>query len=166
MYAVCLFNTGGTTDRVGDQAQVGGGQIGHAIATCPPGTIVTGGGFAGRANGSLYIYNSSPEDNGWEVYAENTTGNTIPLNAYAVCLSGTSGTTNFEHDSTSIPAGTTGNAEASCPSGLVTGGGFAGSDDMIYIGSYSTDSDTWRIRARNITGSGGLGAQILCLTFP
>jgi hypothetical protein len=65
--------------------------VGHAVANCPSGSIVTGGGFAGSSN--MLVYSTFASGNGWEVDAQNLSASPQGLNAYAECLSHTSGTT-------------------------------------------------------------------------
>jgi hypothetical protein len=165
-YAVCLFNTAGTSVEEDGQASVPGGQTGDAIATCPPGSVVTGGGFAQHSSGDLYIYNSTPFGNGWRAYADNPSGSSQLFSVYATCLSGTSGTTTQVHGTTLISAGGSGFADGVCTSGLITGGGFAGSDDMDIYAMYMVSGSVWRTRAINISGAGGLNSYAMCLTFP
>ena len=89
-YAVCLSNTSGTVTQAYKQVTAPAGGVGHPIAACPAGSIVTGGGWATYADGSLHVYNSTKSGNGWQVYAKNNTGSGKAMYAYAICLSGTS----------------------------------------------------------------------------
>ncbi len=169
-YAICLSNVSASSAQRVKQVTVPAGGVGHAIATCPGGSVVTGGGYASHSDGSLFIYNSSRSGNGWQVYARNTSGTEKPFNAYAICLSGTDGTTTQTGDQGSIPAGGTLGVTATCGSGtLLTGGGFAGSTDVFV---YNTSmkpaaTDTWNTYGRNSAASDKLlNCYAICLSLP
>jgi len=170
VYATCLSNTDGSSSQIYDQVVAPAGGIGNGAATCPAGSVVTGGGWASNSDGSLAIYNSSKSGNGWQVYARNTSGEEKFFNAYAICLAGTNGITNQRGDKMSITAGSTGAVGAVCDDGaLVTGGGFAANKDLyIYDTSLEKGSDsTWWAYAINPTGSSQLlGSYATCITFP
>jgi hypothetical protein len=168
VYAICLLGSGGSTSQVLAQVSTAAGQIGHAVANCPAGSVVTGGGYASRADESLYVYNSSRSGNGWEVYAQNTAGSSQPLNAYAICLADTDATVDVTFEQSTINAGDTGKTEATCASGVVTGGGFAGSTDLFFYNTSMTSSaQGWVTYALNKVGSGKLlNTYVVCLSFP
>jgi hypothetical protein len=70
--------------------------------------------------------------------------------------------------SVSIPAGSTGDASASCPSGApLTGGGFLTVGNLRVTNSFPLDENTWRASAINEdpsgSGDGILTAFALCL---
>jgi hypothetical protein len=166
-YAICLSNTSGTSQQVVDQVTASAGGIGHATASCPGGSVVTGGGYA--ADGDLIVYNTSRSGNGWQVYAENPTGSGKLLNAYAVCLSGTSGTSQQVLAQVTASAGGIGHASAACPSGTVlTGGGYAATSILsVYNSSASSGNAGWEVYAENASGSGQLlNGYAICTTFP
>ena len=164
-YAVCLFNTSGTTSMVFSQVTVPAGGNGNAAVACPAGSVVTGGGYASNTN--LFVYNNMMSGNGWQVYANNASGSGQLLNSYATCLSGTSGTTSQVLAQKSIAAGASDVAEASCPAGtILTGGGFAGSTSVwVYNTSMKTlDSEIWNVFGKNLTGSSQLlNSYAICL---
>jgi hypothetical protein len=171
VYATCLHNaSGASTTQVGQQVTAPAGGIGHPVAACPSGSIVTGGGWASKSDGSLWVYNSSKSNNGWQVYARNSSGSGQLLNAYAICLSGVSGLTEQIMQSTVISAGSTGNATATCGSNeIVTGGGFASQDDLVMYNTspYLTGTNQWRTYARNTGGSNRtMYGYAVCLSFP
>jgi hypothetical protein len=145
------------------QVSVPASGMGHAVANCPSGSVVTGGGFA--ANPELFVYNSSGTGNGWEVYAQNLTGAGQTLNSYALCLSGTSGTTQQVYGQVTASGGGTGHAMVYCPSGsVVTGGGFAGSTNLLVYNSSGTGNG-WEVYAKNLSGSDlGLNSYAICLS--
>jgi len=168
IYATCLYNSGGTTSQVLAQVSTPSGAIGHAVATCPAGSVVTGGGYASSPD--LTVHNSTMSGNGWQVYARNNSITSETLNAYAICLAGTSATSSQVVSHQMIAGGVIGGTEATCPSGsLLSGGGFATSSNMpIYNSSMkSGDSETWMTYATNLGGgSQQLNSYAICLTFP
>ncbi len=169
VYAVCLSNTSGTTSFQLGSTSVGVSSVGQATATCPSGSVVTGGGFASSAD-NLWVYNSSLNGNGWQVYAKNLSGSSQGLNVYAICLAGTGGTSTSVSNSTTVPAGTYRSSEAACPSSaLATGGGYALDNDLsVYNSSMNpSDSSKWNVFATNSSGSGQLmNVYAICLSLP
>jgi hypothetical protein len=169
VYAVCLFNSGGATTQVHKEETVSSGGFGDPIASCPAGSIVTGGGWS-APDGGMHFYNSRKSGNGWQVRAKNTAGATRPVRAYAVCLSGTSGTTNEVGNGGSVPGNGTAYVIAACGGdSLAVGGGFAGSTTLIVYNTSpkpSTD-DQWIVYAKNNTGTDKpFNAYVVCLSFP
>lgn len=166
-YAVCLYNaSGATVTQVLKQVDVPVGGFGRAEATCPAGSVPTGGGWA--SNKRLEMYNSNNTNTGWEVYARSKSPNSEVLNGYALCLSGTTATIQEKGTQISIAAGTAGWDRVLCPEGsLVTGGGFALSANMmIYNTSVATEGNGWASYARN-SGAGDslMNIYATCLTF-
>ena len=88
VYAICLSGTDWATQQVLQQDTVPGGGVGAALSGCPSGSLVTGGGFAGNDN--LTVYNTSPRASldSWISYASNAVGSSGLLNTYAICLVG------------------------------------------------------------------------------
>jgi hypothetical protein len=127
---------------------------------------VTGGGWA--SNTDLRVYTSSANGNGWRVYAKNNSGSGKLLNAYAICLSGVTATTTQQLQQTTVSANSSGNAAEQCPSGMVTGGGFASSSDgtlWVFNTTYD-DPNGWRTYAKNNKASGQLlNSYAICLTL-
>jgi hypothetical protein len=170
VYAVCISNSGDSSSQILDQVTAPAGGIGHGVASCPADSVVTGGGWATNSAGTMVVYNSSKSGNGWQIYAKNIGGSSELLNAYAICLSGTSGTTSHTWTQVSIPAGDIGSATGTCGSGtLATGGGFAASSDLyIYNTSMSVGSNKkWTSYATNSSGSSKLlNGYAVCISFP
>jgi hypothetical protein len=167
LYAYCLKGPSATSTQVYKQVTVSAGSIGHPVAECPAGSVVTGGGWASKSDGSLNVYNSTMSANGWQIYARNTSGSSQLLNAYAICISGSGGSTSQVYGQTTIAAGSTGVAEAACPAGaLAIGGGFAADADLkIYNTSLS--GNNWRTYALNTAGTGKLlNSYAICLSLP
>jgi len=173
VYAVCLHNVpGASVTQVHGQVNVPSGQNKQAVATCPAGSIATGGGFHAYPDGSLWVYNSSKADSGegWQSWAHNNSGSTKTHHAYVMCLSGVGGATARVMQSASISAGDTGYAVPTCGSGkLVTGGGFAAQTDLlIYSCSGPHSGDEWRVYVKNTHSSNSrtLFGYAICLSLP
>jgi guanyl-specific ribonuclease Sa len=172
VYAVCLHNVCGVSvTQVHGQVNVPSGTRKRAVATCPAGSIATGGGFHAYPDGSLRVYNSSKSDSGegWQSWAHNLSGSTKTHHAYATCLSGSGGTTARILQSISAPPSTTAYAVPKCGSGsLVTCGGFAAQDDLlIYSNSGPYSGDEWRVYVKNTHSSDDrtLFGYAICLSL-
>lgn len=87
-----------TTTIATSQDAVGGGpnSVTSALADCPAETVLTGGGgnvsnSVSGAQASVQLIGSQPEGNGWRATAVVNTalgiGNTMTVNAYAICAS-------------------------------------------------------------------------------
>lgn len=165
-YAICLHTSTGSTSQVLSQVTVTAGGIGHAVANCPSGSVPTGGGWAG--NDRLNIYNSNNTGSGWEVYAKSKSGSSELLNAYAICLSGTSSSVEQKGKQISIGANQSDGSSIGCPSGTyVTDGGFAmNGDAFIYNTSMTSDGKGWQTYATNPAATSNLlNIYATCLTF-
>jgi hypothetical protein len=164
-YAECLLNSSGSSSQVVAQVYASASAAGHAVAMCPSGSIVTGGGFA--ANQSQAVFNTSVSANGWQVYAQNNSASSQLLNAYAVCLSGTSAATQQIVAQVSAAASATGHILAACPSGsLLTGGGYAGNQSLFVYSGFASGS-SWEVDAQNTSGSSQLlNSYAICLSLP
>jgi len=164
-YAMCLSNTSGSTQQVYTQVTAPASGVGHAVVNCPSGSVVTGGGFAGNTN--FFVYNNSAAGNGWEVYAQNLTGSGQLLNSYAMCLSGTSGSTQQVYSQVTASGSGIGHVLTACPSGTyLTGGGYAGNQNL-FVYNTSATGNGWEVYAQNLTGSGQLlNSYAICLTLP
>jgi len=172
-YAVCLHNVSGVSvTQMYSQINVPSGTRKQAVATCPAGSIAAGGGFYAYTDGSLRVYNSSKSDSGegWQSWAYNFSDSTMIHYAFAICLSGSGGTTARILHSISAPAGVTACARPKCGSGsLVTGGGFAAQDDLIiYSSSGPYSGDEWRVYVKNTHSSDNrtLIGYAICLSLP
>ena len=152
------------TARALPRSSVQASAVGHAVAVCPSGSKVTGGGFAGNSN--LLVYSSFASGNGWEVDAQNLSASVQPLNAYAECLSNSPGTTAQVVSQVTAAAGGTGHAVANCPSGsVVTGGGFAGNSNLlIYSNSVTGNWLGGGCPQYNSASSQLLNAYAVCLS--
>jgi hypothetical protein len=115
VYAVCLHNvSGASVTQTHGQVYVPAGDKGQAVAACPAGTVATGGGFYAYPDKSLRVYNSSKADSGqrWQSWAQNMSGSSKTHHAYAICLSGTGGSSTRILQSATIPPNTIGSAIA------------------------------------------------------
>jgi len=144
VYATCLFHTGGSTSLELNQMTAHADGISHLEVACPSDSVVTGGGWSIGPDEAIRIYNSSKNDNGWQIYVRNHGLDTPLIAAYAICLSGVAGTTQDMMQSVSISAGDAGYDTASCPSDqFVVGGGFALQNDLnVY--NMSLNGNGWR----------------------
>lgn len=154
VYAVCLHNSGGTTDVEYTQKYINASTYTQIIASCPSGSVVTGGGWVIGTDTNVSLYNSSKSGNSWQIYVQNDGGGSPLINVYAVCLDGTSGSTSSVTDNSGvIPPGDIEHLVMDCPSGsFVTGGGFA-----VNIGATiyheTITSNSWQVYARNNTAT-------------
>jgi hypothetical protein len=153
-----------TTNSVLTQITIASGATGHATAACPAGSVLVGGGFA--AGNNTVVYTESMEGNGWGVYAKNNSGSSQLLNAYAICLSNTAGSSQQILKQITVAAGGVGYDTASCPAGsIVTGGGFASSADYLWVYNTSMNGNGWSAYARNTSGSSQLfNIYSICLS--
>jgi hypothetical protein len=143
------------TSQVYTQVTVAAGGVGPATATCPAGSVVVGGGFAAGSN--MVVYTHSKEGNGWRAYAKNYSGSGQLLNAYAICLSNTSGSSQQVLKQITIAAGNIGYDTVDCPAGsVVTGGGFASNADSLWVYNSSKSGNGWSAYARNTSGTSQL----------
>jgi Ig-like domain from next to BRCA1 gene len=162
--AVCLTYPSASTAQVVSSATASAGHSASGTATCPAGTILTGGGYSGMPNAVLRTYSVIPSGNSWVVTANNSSGGDIVFNVYAVCLSGTTLTTVYAQGNATVPGSGNGFAYAVCPGGkVVTGGGFGLAVDLTpYFSGLS--SGKWYAYAHNSAGTDrALLAHIVCL---
>ncbi len=154
VYAVCLHNSGGTTDVEYTQKYINASTYTQIIANCPGGSVVTGGGWVIGTDTNVSLYNSSKSGNGWQIYVQNDGGGSPLVNVYAVCLDGSSGSTgSVSNTSGEVPPGDIEHLVMDCPSGTyVTGGGFAVNTGAV-IYNETIAGNAWQIYARNNTAT-------------
>jgi hypothetical protein len=154
-----------STDFVWDQISIPAGSTGSATVTCPSGSIVVSGGYAG--NETVDAYTHRKNGNGWIAYGKNNSGTSQLMNVYATCLNNVPGWTTQVLDQVTAGVGTYGHPVADCPSGsTVTGGGWAtnSSGTLWVYNSSKTLGNSWEIYARNLSGTGKLvNAYAICL---
>jgi hypothetical protein len=88
VYAMCLSGVSGSTQNTMEPVSIPAGDTGYALAFCPSGTYVVGGGFA--CQDDLDVYNSSDRslvDNGWINYAFNTGSVQRTMYTFTICYS-------------------------------------------------------------------------------
>ncbi len=128
---------------------------GSVAAECPAGTRVTGGGYTIGGYFSLNLINSSMIGNAWRVVASTSSGSNGQLTAYAICVSGLSGTTTQAGKQISIPAQTSQGNTVTCPSGTtVTGGGFSQNNVEVFLTEQNQNG--WTTSGKSGKGSSGL----------
>ncbi|MCJ7737337.1 MAG: NBR1-Ig-like domain-containing protein, partial [Anaerolineae bacterium] len=155
VYAVCLHNAaGGATTQVSTQVTAAANSLGHAVVACPAGSTVMGGGWATTEDDALHVFNSSMSGNGWQVWARNSTGGGKLMIAYAICLSGVSGTVSQVLNSVTVPGNAANAYTSECSTGAVVGGGFAANPDLhIYSTSRHSTGQRWSVAAKNTVGT-------------
>ena len=149
--------------QVVSQVSVAASGLGNVMATCPTGSVVTGGGFAGSSN--LQVYSSFSKSNGWIAAAKNLSTSAQGLNAYAECLSNSSGTTQQVFAQVTAAASGVGHAVIACPSGsVITGGGFASTANLV-VYTNSASGNGWEVYAQNTASTSQLlNAYAICLS--
>ena len=166
VYAVCLHNSGGTTNLYWDTKNITPNDITHITQACPAGSLVTGGGWVLGTNADISIYNSSKSGNGWQIYVYNAGGTSSQVNVYAICLSGVSGTTESISDTgNTVPANDIEHVAVQCPNGsYVTGGGFS-TNLEVTIYNETVTGNSWNEYGRNNVGtSKTLNGYAICYT--
>jgi hypothetical protein len=170
VYAICLYFPSVASSQVSKSVTVlgGGGQTTSQV-DCPAGTVVTGGGFNGKIDGSLWTFYSAQSGNSWSVTAKNTAAGNTSYSAYAVCLtsSGAAVTTAKFTGYADLTPGNTGLAEISCPPGqVVTGGGWHMEADLTVFAALLSSNGEWRVYAKNNgTHTRALHANATCLAL-
>ncbi len=165
VYAICLTLPSVSTTMVNDSVTViGGGGLGTKTANCPAGSVVTGGGYTGKSDGSMWTFFTAQSGNGWQVSERNFSASSQVFDVYAVCLSGAPVTTSSLTGYKDVSAGANGFAEIACPAGqVITGGGWNLDADLTVFFA-ATSSGYWRVYAKN-NGSHtrALQARAVCL---
>jgi len=166
IYAVCAeldakarYEVVGVTNR-----PVAAGMPGGAVATCPQGKRVLGGGvYAGHD--AMTVVESFPSRSGWSAAVYNG-GDANVFDVYAVCARldakaryEVAGVTNQP-----VGAGETGVAGASCPDGKrVLGGGIStGHDATRVIESFPSAETGWFAAVSNGGGASVLDVYAIC----
>ena len=127
---------------------IDGNGSGQAVAACPGGTKITGGGFDGDA--SLTITGMSVQANGWQVSAKNNSRSPLQLTARALCVANLSGPITQATAQATVQPGATGSVTAPCAGGSVlTGGGFGSTTQQEVLSSVNSGNG-WQAAARNI----------------
>jgi hypothetical protein len=167
------------TYEVSNSVSVPAGKDGYVTATCPPNSLVVGGGFVGGGyvpkggtgffaggQAGFEIFAQLMDANGWMVAATNWTNNPQLLNAYAVCLFNSTGVVTQVTTQVSIQDHQDGHARIDCPEGSgVTGGGYNIWNSNVETLIYNAMVDNgWEVYARNYTSkSHALTVAAVCL---
>jgi hypothetical protein len=168
-YVICLKNDPGAfvTTRVA-HVTIGAGTTGNGSVACESDEVVVGGGYANPDSG-IEIYNFTGMGNGWGGYAVNHSTASDSVTFYAECLtSPLHPQVNFTSPaSTTINGGASGGTQVSCPSGsLLSGGGFADSENALVFTSSPDSSSTWEADLQNNgTTPNMLNVFAVCLSF-
>jgi hypothetical protein len=160
---------------VSNQKSVAPARTVSVAAYCPPGTVVTGGGYSSYNPpkddpfGSdyymiLHVYSLRMEANGWMVQAVNDSPESYVLSVYAICLKHPAAVITQVESTIPVQAGSNGVATAPCPAGsVVTGGGFTVNN--IGIMRSTKQENGWRIIAVNGGNvSSEITAYAICLS--
>jgi DNA-directed RNA polymerase specialized sigma24 family protein len=158
--------------QVPSQITIPGGATQSTSANCPSGSIITGGGFQYIQTGGLEIEASNIVllGNGWTVTARNTTGGSLTLNAFAICVSNLPGAIGaFQQPMPiPIPPGGSGQWYANCPAGQpLTSGGYAVQPDVqVYVNS-PQGLTSWVVGAQNNSAlPQTLSVSAICYNHP
>ncbi len=163
-YALCLQTDSATTSVVYQEGMLPANGTGNAQATCPEGTIVTGGGYS--SSPMTIPFASEPEGNGWVIANTNLYDTEAPVNVYAVCLSGISGTISVPSSQTALEVNGYGIAATGCPEGsFLVGGGFAsGGQSTIFNISMDEGTREWLVFAQDMGAGELINSFAVCLT--
>jgi hypothetical protein len=136
-------------DQATDQVTVPAGGSATAIASCPSGSLLLGGGFASAAG--IRITKSMPDPDVWLVTGLNTTNGDLPLTAYATCLHNSAGSVRVESAEVLV----SGAPRALCQTGeILTGGGYAFETNTleVYISTPVGNPApfSWSVNAHNL----------------
>ena len=151
-----------TTHTVVVTASAPAGNTGEAIAKCGVGQLRTGGGYViNSAVTDWQVFIDAPlNGKSWLVELVNNDAQPLSFSAYAICaksvpgMKGVSGyTTHVVVAQVDVPAGITGEADATCGAGeLLTGGGYQvdniSSNWSIYLNAPSM-SNVWTVEIDN-----------------
>jgi hypothetical protein len=179
--AECLQANFTVQSQIASQANTADG--GSVVATCPSGSIVSGGGYH-AANGVTIT--SEPSGNGWKYgNAGPPGGSNYTFTAYAICVSGAPlAADTIKQTALVVPSDNGGTnvvtkgTYLNCPANdLATGGGFDGSAVVDFEGFYIFGSNSgtngplqhpqgWGIFAENVSYS-SQAAQVfaVCLKY-
>ena len=149
----------------GDSRTLNPGQTVSPTVSCPAGSVVVSGGYA--ANDGVRVWHSKMVDNGWQIYAYNTTGVSKLVNIYAVCLHNSGGATELFWDYKDIAPNNVTQIIQACPAGsLVTGGGWViGTNPDVSIYNSSKSGNGWQIYVNNAGGSSPqVNVYAICLS--
>lgn len=133
-------------------------------AICPPGTLVTGGGFLQGGTANNVERSLMTSNNGWMIAAHNYGDEMNLMEAYAVCLSNSGGSILTAENVVNVPANSDQVISVMCPAGsVVTGGGWQ-ADDLYIIESVQSGNG-WFLQVENPRNSpADATVQVICLS--
>jgi hypothetical protein len=144
---------------------VGAGHVGSAVAKCPPGTVVVGGGFNTQAFPHLEVIKGLERvaDGAWRASILNVTPGRTKLTSIAYCGPGPAAT--LKSGSTTLYSGYGGTARATCPTGtaLLFGGEIASAPGLAarlpQVISFGLSAEsTARLAVAGVNGGGSTGS--------
>ena len=121
--ATCLLNSKGTSSTVSEEKLALPNDKTIITASCPSGSLVTGGGWSVENNAPVKIFISAKSGNDWQISVHNPTDISPKVTAFAICLTGASAAPQYDKKENKVPANSTASAQMNCPAGYVTGGG-------------------------------------------
>jgi hypothetical protein len=143
-----------TVQQVEASTSIGMGSTGSVSINCPAGSVVVGGGFDGGNN--IQTYRSERSGNGWVVYGHRYLGANGTLKAYAYCLSGVTATSTSGYTEKTLAPGASGDQTFNCTGGsVITGGGFAFTDGVIWAYRLIMVGNGLQMNAQNQGASNG-----------
>ncbi|MCB2178832.1 hypothetical protein KQH61_05410 [bacterium] len=170
--AICLSNSGGTIVTETSQVIVPSESTQVVSASCPAGSVVTGGGWHFEYD-RLFAVESEQSGNGWTMRARNSGDQQGLAYVYAYCLSGTNASSYNYIETVKIGSESFKDVVVLCQSGqLVTGGGFyreIQSEFSSPIGPNATGPKYgWTAGAHNFytDRTKEIHASVTCVSFP
>ncbi len=156
-----------SVEQVGDSVSIPANSNGNTTVSCPSGSVVVSGGFAGSSGVRIWHSTMDSDANGWRVYGHNTTASSRSINVYATCLHNSGGSSSLEVEHMNVNANGQTNLQVGCPSGSqVTGGGWViGSTTSIEIYNSTKIGNGWQIYINNTSGtSPQVNVYAVCLS--
>jgi hypothetical protein len=137
VHANCLTNTNGAITEVSDARFISAGQTGVVSASCPAGSLLSGGGYNQGSLRGLTVFASLPNPTRWEVHAKNLGSQSELLTTYALCLTGVDGYTLLANANMTLSPQEDDWDDVACSSnGLAVGGGAYTYETVNWYGSY------------------------------
>jgi hypothetical protein len=168
-YAICATSAPGgtaitayTTQRVDTPVTVPAQQTGEADATCPAGTLRTGGGYeVDNISSNWSIYSNAPLGNDtWNVEIDNEVTLPTTFDSFALCLARVNSkpitglTVSTVSTAATAPASGSQSADVSCGTHqLMTGGGHvidSIGQEWNILASAPAGGNDWQVTAANI----------------
>lgn len=124
--------------------------VGYAVASCPEGTTVLSGGYHLGFIDQINVYNSTKKDNGWQIFAHNSSEYEQTFWVYATCLrSDVTASSHAVSERMTFDRFHLDGPAPSCDSGLGVSGGFVLEAGMDIFRSlpYDDQATTWQGKA-------------------